>query len=84
MTNREILSDLGYEDSIVFENPDYDNAIIVVTYDGNIVYDFHLMVEHLMKHDGMSEMDAVEFIDQDTMRVIPYMGEYPPIIMYTI
>ena len=84
MGNLDVLCDLGYEDAMVFKNPDYEEAILGVTYDGNVVYDFDLMVNHLMKYDGMTEMDAVEFIDQDVMRVIPYMGEYPPIIMYTI
>lgn len=84
MTNIDLLCDMGYEDSAVFKNPDYDEAIIGVTPDGSVIYDFYLMVNHLMTHDGMTEMDAIEFIDQDVMRVIPYMGEYPPIIIYTI
>lgn len=25
---RDLINELGYEDSIVFENPDYDDAII--------------------------------------------------------
>ena len=39
--NRELLVELGLENSIVFENPDYDSAII--GYDVNssrIVYDY--------------------------------------------
>ena len=84
MTNIEVLCDMGYEDAAIFRNPDYDEAIVGVTPDGNVIYDFDLMVHHLIKYDGMTEMDAVEFIDQDVMRVIPYMGEYPPIIIYTI
>lgn len=82
--NREILCDLGYEDSIVFENPDYDEAIIGVSHDGRVIYDMDLMVEHLMIHDGMTEMDAVDFIDYNTARSIPYAGEYAPIIMYRL
>lgn len=82
--NREILCDLGYEDSVVFENPDYDEAIIGVSHDGRVIYDMDLMVEHLMIHDGMTEMDAVDFIDYNTARSIPYAGEYAPIIMYRL
>lgn len=84
MSNREILYDLGYEDSVVFENPDYDEAIIGVSHDGRVIYDMDLMVEHLMIHDGMTEMDAVDFIDYNTARSIPYAGEYAPIIMYRL
>lgn len=37
MKNRDLLLEMGYEDSIVFENPDYDEAIIGVTEDGRVV-----------------------------------------------
>ena len=40
-TKRELLKEIGLEDSIVFENPDYDSAII--GYDANnyrVIYDF--------------------------------------------
>lgn len=81
MTNREILSDAGYEESIVFENPDYDSAIIGVTDEGNVVYDFWKMVDHLMKQDGMEMLEAVEFIEYNAVRALPYAGEGAPIIM---
>lgn len=80
MTNREILSDLGYEDSIIFKNPDYDDAIIGVTYGGKVVYDFDLMVEHLITQYGMTEMDAVDFIYYN----LSYASDSDPIVMYTI
>ena len=82
--NREILCDLGYEDSIVFENPDYDEAIIGVSHDGRVIYDMDLMVEHLMVHDGMTEMDAVDFIDYNCSYSSPYAAYGDPIIMYRL
>lgn len=82
--NRQLLCDLGYDDAIVFENPDYDSAIIGVSYDGRIIYDYDLMVHHLMDIDEMTEMDAVDFIDYNTIRSIPYAGEHFPIVMYKI
>jgi hypothetical protein len=42
------------------------------------------MVESLVRRDGMTELDAQEFIDYNTIRAIPYAGEYAPIIMYRI
>ena len=68
LTNREKLAAVGYEDSIVFENPDYDGAIIGVTDDGNVVYDFWKMVDCLMEQDGMEMTEAVEFIEYNTVR----------------
>lgn len=62
----------------------YDDAIIGVTTDGNVVYDFNLMVESLMNHEGMNEADAIEFIEYNTIRAISYAGEFAPVVMYSI
>ena len=81
MDNRELLVELGYEDSVVFENPDYDSAIIGVTEDDDrVVYDFDLMVKHLVDTDGMTELEAIEFIEYNTMRSLPYVENAPVII----
>lgn len=81
MDNREILVNAGYDESIVFDNPDYDSAIVGVTDEGNVVYDFNKMVDHLMEHDGMERDEAVEFIEYNTVRALPYAGEGAPIII---
>ena len=52
--NRDLLVEHGYEEAVVFENPDYDEAIIGVDTDGHVIYDFDKMVECLMKEDGMT------------------------------
>ena len=80
MSNRELLTEMGYEDSIVFENPDYDSAIVGVTMDGSVVYDFDLMVDDLMI-EGMASWEAADFISYNTIRALPYMPEPRPIIM---
>ena len=49
MSRRDRLVEMGLEEAVVFENPDYDSAII--GYDANserVVYDYDKMVEHLM------------------------------------
>ena len=82
---RELLNELGFEDSIVFENPSYDSAI--VGYDANnnrIIYDFNLMVEYLMDKDNMEYDEAVEFIEYNTLRAIPYASENAPIVLMTL
>lgn len=84
MKNREILCDMGYNESIVFENPDYDSAIIGISDGGRVIYDYDLMIAYLMDVDDMTEMDAADFIDYNTIRSIPYAGEYAPIVMYKI
>ena len=82
---RDLLNELGLEESIVFENPDYDSAII--GYDANesrIIYDFEKMTEHLMEADGMEYDEAVEFIEYNTIRSIPYAGGNAPIVLHSI
>ena len=89
-TAREKLMDWGYEDAIVFGAPgesEYDSALIGVTTDGNAVYDYDLMVEWLMNEYDWDEMEAIEWIDYNVIRSLPYAqsiagsGE-PPIIIY--
>jgi hypothetical protein len=77
---RGILCDMGYENAIVFDNPDYDEAIIGITDEGNVVYDFNKMVKCLVDKDGMDDTDAIEFIEYNTIRALPYI-DTPPIIM---
>ena len=82
---RDLMVEIGLENSVVFENPDYDSAII--GYDANdnrIIYDFEKMVEHLMSADGMEYDEAVEFIEYNTLRAIPYAGHLSPIVLQSI
>lgn len=83
-TNRDILCTMGYEDAVVFENPDYDNAIVGVTIDSQVVYDYEEMIIHLVEEEGMNEADASDFIDYNTLRSLPYAGDGAPIVMYRI
>lgn len=68
MSKREVLSDMGYDHVVVFSNPDYDDAIIGIDTNERAVYSFSKMVEHLMKADDISEEDAIEFIEYNTIR----------------
>lgn len=38
--NKELLVEMGYEDAVVLENPDYDSAIIGVSESGRVIYDY--------------------------------------------
>lgn len=83
MENREILCDMGYENAVVFENPDYDSAIIGVSTDDRVVYRYSLMVEYLVDKEGMTEEEAIDFIDYNTIRSLPYV-DGSPIVMYDL
>ena len=83
MKNKDILMDQGFENFIIFENPDYDSAIIGITENNQVVYDYEKMIEHLMQEDDMDYEEAVDFISYNTIRSLPYAGEGAPIIMYS-
>ena len=60
MQNREILENMGYEASIIFDSPEYDQAIVGVTDEGSVVYEYEAMVEGLVEKQGMTEEEAIE------------------------
>lgn len=78
-TLRDELADIAPE-AIILDDPAYDNAIIGITYEGGLIYDYDLMVMELVKDDGMDEDEAAEFIDYNTVRAIPYMPDPKPVI----
>ena len=84
MKNKDILMDQGFENFIIFENPDYDSAIIGITENNQVVYNYEKMIEYLMQEDDMGYEEAVDFISYNTIRSLSYAGEGAPIIMYSI
>lgn len=84
MTAKEKLLENGFEDVLIFENYSYDDALIGVSDCGRAVYDFNKMVEWLVQTEGFCEIDAVEWIEYNTIRALPYMGQDAPIILYRI
>ena len=82
MTAKEKIEANGYEDVIIFENPAYDTALIGITHDNRAVYSFEKMVEDLASK-GMPEDEAIEFIEFNTIRALPYV-ENAPIVMYEL
>ena len=78
---RDLLCDMGHEEAVVFDNPEYDGAIVGVTDESQVVYDFDAMVKILVERDGMTTEEAIEFIEFNTIRAIPYAGPHAPIVM---
>ena len=84
MTDREKIECAGYEDVALFENYSYDGALVGVTEDNRAVYDFDKMVTWLVETEGFTEEDAIEWIEYNTIRALPYFGPDAPIIMYAL
>jgi hypothetical protein len=72
----------GYVEVGYFTNPSYISAIVGISQDERLVYDYDEMIKYLMETDGMTYEDAMEFIDYNTERTIPYMGDKAPIILH--
>ena len=79
--NEELKAYLEIAQASIFVNPDFDNAIIGITTDDRVVYDYDLMIESLAKKDNMSLDEAQEFIDYNTVRTLPYMPNAPVIMI---
>jgi len=80
-----MLLDAGYEGALYLQNPDYISAIVGVSHDNRVIYSYGDMVSYLMKEERMTEDEAEEWIDYNTIRAINYMPEdKAPIVMYEI
>ena len=64
----------------IFENPSFNSAIVGVTSDDRVVYDYDLMVEDLSEQDNMTLWEAQEFIEYNTIRALPYMPNSPVVL----
>ena len=85
---RDILAeefDMEIVESLsLFDCPAYADAIIGMTHDNRIIYDYNKMTEHLVRHDGMEYEEAMEFLDYNVIRTLPYMPNAPIIMMSSI
>lgn len=84
MIAEEKLLNNGYEGVVILENFSYDDALIGVTDDNRAVYDFDLMVDWLVKTQGFTQEEAIEWIEFNTLRALPYMGDEAPIVVYRL
>ena len=71
---REFLRE-NFPESVIFDNPEFDNSIVGISSQGNLIYDLDRMVQELAEDDNISEDEAFEFIDQDTIRLLTYISQ---------
>ena len=81
---KDLLNELGYTGTVVIEKPSYLNAIIGITDEGALCYSYEKMIECLMEEDKMEQEDAMEFINYNTIRALPYASSMGvrPIVVY--
>ena len=77
---------------VVLEGDEYADGVIGITEDYRLVYSYEKLVESLMKtYDSEDEsikwLEAVEWLNYNTLRSIPYMesqGLLAPVIIHDI
>lgn len=83
---KDKLYEMGFEDSVVLESPDFITAVVGIDAGGRVVYDYDLMVDFLLKWDEtMSLTDAMEYIDVNVANTLSSnyrVGE--PILVYKL
>jgi hypothetical protein len=84
MTAEERILNSDYEDVTYLTNYSYDDALIGISHDNRAIYDYDKMVEWLMREASLTSLEAIEWIDYNTIRALPYMGPNAPIIMYSL
>lgn len=72
------------EGAVILDGPSFDNSIVGYTDDGRLVYSLDKMVEELSREENFSVEEALDFINYNTYRSLPYMGEHAPIIMNSL
>lgn len=58
---------------IVDDEDEFADGAIDLSEDNHLIYDFNKMVESLEKHNNWSEEEAIEWIEYNTLRSLPYM-----------
>lgn len=59
----------------------YDDAIVGITRDGQLVYSIEKMVEICARDGEMEDLDAIEWLEFNTF--CAYVGEKTPLFIYT-
>lgn len=76
------ILDAGFEDVMIFKDFSYDDALVGIDAYNRAIYDFEKMVEWLMYTEDFDETEAIEWIEYNTIRSLPYAGKYAPVIAY--
>lgn len=82
MSIKDQILENGYEGVILFDSPDYDSAFLGVSTDGRAVYSYDRMVEFLVEKEDMTEEDAIDYIEYNSIGSLGFEGS--PIVVRTL
>lgn len=52
-----------------------------MTLDGRLIYEINYMIDEFMNDNQCSEQEAIEWVEYNTMRALPYFGDRAPVIV---
>jgi hypothetical protein len=82
--NKE-LRKLLPEDSFVLDNPSFDDSIVGVEMNSDrIIYSYDKMIVEYAKDNNCDELEAMDWINYNTIRALPYIGDKAPMIMFEV
>lgn len=81
----EWLENNGCEDSVFLRDYNYYSAIVGVDQDNRIIYSYELMIDYLVKEQDMTMIEAIEWIDVNTLRVLECVPlSIRPIVLFPL
>ena len=81
---RQKLLDYGVDDDVVmFDDEAYCDALVGVSLHPGTraVYDYHKMIDELSEYNHWTYEEAADWIDCNTLRALPYLGDESPIVI---
>lgn len=78
------LCDMGYEETVLFENPTYRDAIVGISENGRLIYSERKILDYMIHEEGLDDEEALDNYSYNILRSLPYMGKMAPIIMSDI
>ena len=80
------LASINEQLKYIGDTPDlYKDAIVGLTSDDeHLIYSYDKLIESMMKVNGWTYEEAVEWTDYNTIRSLPYMKPCEPIIMFDL
>lgn len=84
MAINQDIRDMLPNDTLVFDNASYDNSIIGTTFDGMAIYDYDLMVSEFISDEECTSDEAIDWIEYNTLRSLPYAGEKAPLVVSNV
>lgn len=75
------LFENGYDDDYLMFRGEFDGAIIGMTHDDRVVYDYDLMVQCTMESQHCDYDEAVGWVEHNALGALPYMGGDSPVII---